>query len=158
MSDLSITEFDPQTSDNERMLLARLLAYQRRQAVRGTLLSSASRTTSTSSGTLDLTQYSAAFFWLNISAYGGGLGLQVVLEYLDPVSGLWAIGPNTTSLTSAGCKIFGVSTGANAPVGWTISAQNGAMSGMPMNSAMRIRVYHQDATAHTYSVGYEYRP
>lgn len=155
MSDISITEFDPQTSDNERMLLARLLAGMRlRAVVRGTLLASASRTAFTSTSTIDLSGARCVVLFLSISSVSAG-GLRLAVEYLDPVSGNWraSIVAPSAYLTITGLYPIMLGQGIGTLNNGSMSA--GSLCSVPLTSSFRITVQHGDANPQTYSLGYE---
>lgn len=160
MSDLTITEFDPQSTDSERMLLARLLAFQSRASVRGTLLASAARTTTTSSSTIDCSQYKGLLVYLNVSVASGTGGLNARIDYLDPVTGTWfggVYGPSAPKTTTGTMLILfgdGPAVGTNAAVNPSLTGFIGAILG----SSVRVSILASDASSYTYSVGYELIP
>jgi hypothetical protein len=154
MTDLQITTLVPQTSDNERMLLARILASARANQ-RGTLLVSATRTANTISSTVNWSGYRAAIIYLNISAASGTGGIRPFMEYQDPVSSLWraVVTPGSGFNTSANLVpyVYGLGVGN----GLSVAINAGSSMGIPLSAAMRINCTHGDATSYTYSVGYE---
>jgi hypothetical protein len=156
MTDLQITTLSAQTSDNERMLLARILkATAGRIPTRSTLLVSATRTANTATATLDLSSYSAVVCYLNISSSSGTGGLRLIPEYLDPVSGLWRApiqtGAANTTLVGLVPYMFGPGLGTLM----TATANVGVVAAIPLVSAMRFSVIPTDASSYTYSLGYE---
>lgn len=162
MTDLQITTFVPQTSDNERMLLARLLAGMLLKApIRGTLLASAARSVTTSSSLIDGTGFKGLWLWLNVTVASGTGGLSVYVEHQDPVSGNWAVTAvqSYAVITTLGLRPFllaeGLGLGSNmGAAGAPPFADRGHM----LSSAIRIRVVHNDASGYTYSLGYELIP
>lgn len=159
MTDLQITTFAPQTSDNERMLLARILAYQKRSSTRGTVLASAARTASTTSSTFDWAQFSGVSLFLNITAASGTGGLVIFPEYQDPVSLAWnrIFNYPTTAgrITSAGLHILQIGMSLGTQSG---GSNQGGFSSSLLSSVLRFTVSHGDASSYTYSLGYELIP
>ena len=155
MSDLTITDFDPQSTDSERMLLARMLAGMRLRApIRGTLLASASRTTNTSTITLDLSSARFCVFFLSVTSVSAG-GLRLLVEYLDPVTSIWRA---SISAPSAYLTILGLYPIILGPGLGTLNngaMNSGAICSMPLTSSVRITVQHGDANPQIYSLGYE---
>jgi hypothetical protein len=159
MTDLQITTLVPQTSDNERMLLARILSSQQRAAIRGTVLASAARTASTSGSSVDWVRYKGVILFLNITAASGTGGLSIYPEYQDPVSASWNRiynYPSTASrITTAGLQILHLGPGIGATIG---GANQGGFCAAFLSSAIRFTVNHGDASSYTYSLGYELIP
>lgn len=140
----------PQNDDSVPMLLARSLGTP----TRGTLLASATRTTITSTGNLDLFGVRAVVLFLNITAASAG-GLRVNIDYQDPVSSLWrtlVIAP-TAYIVTPGTYPIVVGAGFGSLNGSVINA--GAICGVALTSSMRFSVQHGDANNQTYSLGYE---
>lgn len=155
MTDLQFTTFVPQTSDNERMLLARMLAGMRLKApVRGTLLASASRTTSTSTSTLDLSGVRCLVLFLSISSVSAG-GLRIGVEYLDPVSSTWRASIVAPSAYLAVTGVYPIIVGPGLGTLNNGSMSAGAICSLPLTSSVRLTVQHGDANPQTYSLGYE---
>lgn len=158
MTDLQITTLVPQTSDNERMLLARILGFLARRSVRATALASAARTASTSSSDLSTAGYSGLAIWINVTAASGTGGLTTYISTKDPVSGIWclsyvAAAPIITVRTTSILLGAGVSQGNNVtlPTGQ-------ADRGTRLPQDVRISIIHGDTSSYTYSVGYELIP
>jgi hypothetical protein len=161
MTDLQITTLVPQTSDNERMLLARILSYQQRASIRGTLLASAARTATTSTSETNGSNYRGVMLFLNVTSASGTGGLTLFIEHLDPVSNLWAVTAvqSAAAITTTGLRPYligsGVAVGTNmGAAGSPVFADRGHL----LTSAFRVRINHGDATSYTYSVGYELIP
>jgi hypothetical protein len=161
MTDLQITTLVPQTSDNERMLLARLLqGANGGLAIRGTALTAATRSATTAATQFNGTGYKGLIAYLNLYTASGTGGLLVVLQYLDPVTGSWMNGPfaPSTAKTTTGtfCVMFaeGISAGTGGTINTSQSADRGAMLGQQV----RLMVSHGDATNYGYSLGYELIP
>jgi hypothetical protein len=159
MTDLQITTLVPQTSDNERMLLARILSYQQRAAIRGTVLASTARTASTSGSSVDWVRYKGVILFLNVTAASGTGGLAIFPEYQDPVSASWNRiynYPSTSArITTVGLQILHIGRGIGATIG---GANQGGFCAAFLSSAIRFTVNHGDASSYTYSLGYELIP
>lgn len=141
----------PQNDDSVAMLLARMLGTPGS----GTLLASASRTTTTSTTTLDFFGAKTLLVVLNVSVAGAAGGLQVLVEYEDPVSASWVrFGFNTTARTTAGQIVMALGPDLSALTNATLQAGTGVILPCPLNSKMRFTVVHSTADAYTYSLGY----
>jgi len=155
MTDLQITTLVPQTSDNERMLLARLLGAQGTVSTRGTLLASATRTATTSSAPINAAGKRNLILFLNVTSASGTGGLRPTIDYLDPVSGSWRglVACFSAAVTANGTTPFAAGAGIGAGTGFAINA--GGIVGIPLSSQLRVTVGHLDASSYTYSLGYE---
>lgn len=140
----------PQNDDSVAMLLARLVGVP----VRGTLLASATRTTNTSTTTLDFFGCRAVVLFLNITASSAG-GLRLNIEYQDPVSGVWraSIIAPSPYITSTGLYPILVGQAIGTMNNGSLNA--GAICSLPLAANMRITVQHGDANNQTYSLAYE---
>lgn len=145
----------PETGDTIERLLAKLINSQIQAASRGTLLASAARTASTSSAAVDWSLRRAACLFLNISAASGTGGLRPVVEYLDPVSGIWrgSVILGSAPITTTGMFPFLIGAGLGGVLSSSLNA--GAIAAVPLLSNLRITVSHSDATSYTYSLGFE---
>jgi hypothetical protein len=152
MTNLEITTLVPQTSDNERMLLARLLAAQGASPNRGTLLASAARTATTSTSSQNWAGRKAVILFWNVTGAGTS-NLYVSWDYLDPISGNWLSAATiSTSITTVALRCYVIGPATIATSGWNLS---GGGIQFPLSSQSRVRVVHGDASAWTYSLGYE---
>ena len=103
----------------------------------GTMLASASRGAATAnltgnSAALGVANFLGAHFFVNISAISGGADVTIVLQALDPVSGLWfdvqdlVTGVLITGQTYAFVDALGVAT--DARVRWAMGAGDATFS------------------------------
>lgn len=145
-----------QQEDGIRELLARMLG----SPVRATGLASATRTATTSTLQFDGTQFSGLIAYLNVTAASGAGGLIIMVQYLDPTSGLWmsSLYAPSAPRTTTGTFSFAMGRGISAGTGSTINTSNAADRGAILGSAMRLSVLHSDASSYTYSLGYELVP
>lgn len=119
-----------------------------RNNIEGTLLASAARTTDTNSS--DQTNYNAkgVIVYLNISASGGAIDLQLNIQAKDPVSGAYrTINVATGGVTATGIYLYILYPGA-------VDTQGTFDAGGPLPRTWRVNVYHGNANSQTYSVGY----
>jgi len=138
--------------DTTQMLLSRLVGSPER----GTLLADAVRTSSTATTTLNFAGWDGLFLFLDVNAASGTGGLLVYVEFLDPVSGAWFLGPFTTAAwTTTGDRLVVIGPGIAVGTGVGISAASGGDRGGILSSAMRVRIIHLDASNYQYSLGYE---
>lgn len=153
MSEANISRRTAQIGDGIVALLSRLLG----SVERGTLLASASRTTTTATGIIDMAGRKQLLLYLNVSAASGTGGLFLQLQYLDPVSGQWmngAFAPAAGKTTTGGFFFIvgpGISVGSGAAINAALASDRGTVLGREM----RISVLHSDASSYTYSLGYE---
>jgi hypothetical protein len=93
--------------------------------------------------------------FLTVTVASGTGGLRVVPEYLDPVSGFWRSPVNTlaASTIAVGMVPYWFGPGLGAVLNASINV--GAGAAIPLVSQMRFNVLHVDASAYTYSLGYE---
>lgn len=149
----TFTSRQSEQEDGSRELLARLVGGSKS----GTLLASAARTANTASAAFDGSGYKGILVFLNVSAASGTGGLNIQIQYLDPVTGTWMNGPyapNAPKTIIGGFVAMfgpGVSVGTNANLNSSLSGDRGIL----MGANMRVTVLHSDASSYTYSVGYE---
>lgn len=148
----------PETGDTLERLNAKILAYQLRPNLKGTLLASAARTANTVTTTLDWSAYRAAILYLNVSVASGTGGIRPFLEYQDPVSLAWraVVTPGSGPILSAVMTPYVYGLGSSG--GLSVAINAGSVMGIPLSSALRINCTHGDATSYTYSLSYELIP
>ena len=154
----TFTILRPELGDTQERLLAKLLYALQKPCVRGTLLASAARITSTATGSLDWSGYSAVIIYLNITVASGTGGIRPFLEYQDPVSNEWraCIVPGSSAITTAVMTpyVYGLKVSS----GLSVSINAGSVMGIPIGAAVRVNSTHADASSYTYSIGYELIP
>lgn len=147
----SIASLIPQQEDGIRQLLARL----RGSPERGTLLASASRTVSTSSSDIATANRRALYLWINVSAVSGTGGLTPYIMTQDPVTGVWGLNWGA-SATITTVRTTVLKLGDGVSVGSGLSPTTGqADRGIVLPTSLRLYIAASDASAYTYSVGYE---
>lgn len=127
---------------------------RQRNNTQGTLLASATRTSSTISATQ--TNYNArgVILFLNVTAASGTGGLQTTLFYVDPIS---ISGSGTVSALPTAVTTVTERTYVFYPT--TFSGTGSAIAqttGIPVPRAWYASVTHGDASNYTYSLGYAY--
>jgi hypothetical protein len=153
MSDLSITNFVPQTTDSEKNLLQRLLAAieAKHAKTTGTALASAARTATTQSSDIATGPATGILVYINVTAASGSGGISVRLRGKDPVSSSYAAIGDSATYTTTGIRCIGFAPGmASVTPGLTV---NGGI-GTPLPDTIRLDVQHADASSYTYTVGY----
>jgi hypothetical protein len=156
MSDINFTSFLPETTDSERLLLAKLLALGITRKT-GTALASATRTVTTQSATIESRGARGIIAWINVSSASGTGGLNLALRGVDPViGGNSLLMQQSASMTTTGLRAFSVHPGNGAAVG--TSWANMSVAGAPLPSKFVLSVTHADASNYTYSVTYELIP
>lgn len=120
----------------------------------GTALASATRTASTSSPNIINNNARGIIVFLNVTAASGTGGLQVLVQSIDPVSGVGVQhNASPTAITATGVYAYAVYPGASAPGVAGPNLVNQRTAG-ELARTFRIRVVHGDASSYTYSVGY----
>lgn len=158
MSDLTITEFDPQSTDSERMLLARLLAFKTRERTRATALASAARTVSTQTADIETAGFTGLAVWLNCTVAGASGGITLYLLTQDPVSGNWATNYAILPIVSS-VRISSALLGPGVSIGSNVNLVSGNSDrGIVLPSKIRFYAVASDASSYTYSLGYELIP
>lgn len=146
MGNASITTRLPQGEDSVAMLLARLCPV----TVSGVALVSASRSTSTLSGSISTAGCRVLTVFIDVTAIGASTA-AVSVDMQDPNSGNW-VNCNFPSAPN----ITGTGTYQYQMPGGTINATGCAVSALVGN--VRVRVTHGGASALTYSVSYVLSP
>ena len=154
MTDLQITTLVPQTSDNERMLLARLLSGTVKPRSAGSGLALGARTTTTSTTWQSPIGFRSLTATMLISAAGAAGGLTMRVEGQDADGNIFVLAQDsartTPLLTALQVSSFALQSGAAAIPG------NPAISGRAWDingfSGLRVSVQHSTADSYTYKV------
>ena len=143
MTPLSISNRNPQSTDSERMLLARLAMA----STYGVGFASAARTTSTTTASIDTGGFRVLTVFLNVTAVPGSGGLSVSVDMLDPVSGQWSNCNFTSapSVASVGLTQYQMPAGLVASTACTVAG---------LTPQIRVRVTAASAASYTYSLSY----
>jgi hypothetical protein len=155
MADLPITTRNPQDTDTERLLLARLLDATATKKT-GTALASAARTTSTDSASIPLSGASGILLFFNVTSVSGAASLILVLRGKNPITGdfnTWIA--RTGSLTATGNYLLSVGPAAGV-AGAGVIGYAAVASQLP--DEVDVLVQHATADSCTYSVGYVTAP
>jgi hypothetical protein len=118
----------------------------------GTLLVSAARTASTSSAVQTNVSARGVLLFLNITAASGTGGLNLIVQGIDPVSGLVAQINNqalSASKVTTGLAIVSMYPGDVTAGGATLAQSGGVLPRM-----WQATVLHADGSSYTYSLGY----
>ena len=120
-------------------------------ALAGTALSSAARTSTSNSPTLNTHGCRGIGLYLRISAASGTGGLYATVIGLDPVTAIGVLlNPAVTPITSTGMYVWilypGVSVASTASTYYVSSAL--------VTSSLILQIAHTDGSSYTYSLGY----
>lgn len=168
MSAASLSTYLPQTGDDVKTLLARLLlktiAGGGVVPSQGTALASAARTgTTRSSDISNALGHTRVVFHLNITAMSG---TTLIFRFLtkDPLTGIYTTNYDLASNIAVGGSssktTFCIGPGIGYPSGATGSLMsiNTYMANMPVPSIFAAEVVPNNGNSHTYSLSYELLP
>lgn len=152
MADSFINTRVPQTSDNERNLLARLLWTP----APGTGLTTAARTVTTITNDIQTRGCRTLIAYLNVTAVGAAGGLRVGLINKDPISGqVRTMVQSTTLITTTGLYVFQFGPGLGTINGGSIPTAQCAVFGVALGSLVQLMVFPGSADSYTYGLTFE---
>lgn len=159
MADVSFTSLAPDTTDSERILLAKILAEARNIPVSGTALASAARTIGTVSSDIKTNGCKGIIIYLNVTAAGAAGGLRLAVLLKDPLTGSYrAFAATNLNVTATGLVPVVIYPGCGIGSQMALVATNMGIIGIPLGATIQLQVIHATADSYTYSLSYELIP
>lgn len=153
MSQLDITTRIPQSTDSERMLLARML----KTSGSGYALARALRSVSTYSSDISTEGFSTLIYRLNIVSFGGGTGVIPMVRAVDPQSGVaTTLATASAALTGTGWWVYAIGRGIGTFSGMGTGLQGYAS--LPLSSLIQVGLHWTSLNWHEVEVTYELVP
>ena len=147
--DVTPTTLLPQTEDDLKALLQRLLSQQVRK-VTTQQLAAAARTVTTSTGDILTNGYSGLVVMLSVNVGSGTGGLTLRVQAKDPNSAFYmTLATQAVAVVTSGGVLLSVGPGGSVN---GATAGSGGLVGAALPDTVRVQVIHGDASSYTYSL------